>query len=188
MKERGQAEVVPRLASWVKELDPNDPEYEHHRLEALWTYQALDVAEPALLKTLLDSNDARVRAAATRVVPFWKTRLADPRSLLADRVERRATARPARGGPGAWPSPQPALGRARALRRSIGRSTLSRIRALADGPRAAPIWLPEVQAGRFDFGGRPDAVDLRTPGGRLARDGQAAAGLAQGGQGPARAG
>ena len=49
LKERGAAEVVPGLASWVKGLDPHDPEYEHHRLEALWTYQAVDVAEPGLL-------------------------------------------------------------------------------------------------------------------------------------------
>ena len=86
LKERGPAEVVPRLASWVKGLDPKDPEREHHRLEALWTYQAVDVAEPGLLAALLAFEDARVRAAATRVVPFWKTRLAEPRSLLAERV------------------------------------------------------------------------------------------------------
>ena len=78
--------VVPKLASWVSALDPSDPEYEHHRLEALWTYQALDVPEPGLLQALLHSSDARVRAAATRVIPFWKTRLADPQALLAASV------------------------------------------------------------------------------------------------------
>ncbi len=98
LKERGPKEVVPRLAAWVKKLDGSDPESEHHRLEALWTYQAVDVAEPALLASLLDSKDARVRAAATRVVPFWKTRLNETRALLAPRVSDAEPARPARGG------------------------------------------------------------------------------------------
>ncbi len=33
LKERGRAEVVPELASWVKGLDPKDPAHEHYRLE-----------------------------------------------------------------------------------------------------------------------------------------------------------
>ncbi len=43
LKERGAKEVVPALAAWVKGLDAD-----HARLEALWTYQTLDVVEPDL--------------------------------------------------------------------------------------------------------------------------------------------
>jgi glucose/arabinose dehydrogenase len=42
LKERGRAEVVPKLEKWFVALDPGDPNFEHNRLEALWTYQALD--------------------------------------------------------------------------------------------------------------------------------------------------
>ena len=159
LKERGAAEVVPRLASWVKGLDPNDPEYEHHRLEALWTYQAVDVAEPALLAALLDSKDARVRAAATRVVPFWKTRLADPRSLLAERVSDAEPARPARGGPRPGPDRRPAIGGAWRLQRArSSHRHVPRIWPVADGPPACA---------RLDARGPGRPVRFRRPAERL---------------------
>jgi putative heme-binding domain-containing protein len=158
LKERGPAEVVPRLASWVKGLDPKDPEHEHHRLEALWTYQAVNVAEPQLLKGLLHSDDARVRAAATRVVPFWKTRVADPRSLLAERVLDA--------------EPRVRLEAVRGLALIPDISSAGLALAALDHPvdvfleyglwltarQLAPFWMPEVQAGRFDFGGRPERL------------------------------
>ena len=40
-------------AAWVKKLDPADQSFEHHLLEALWTYQSLNVVEPKLLGQLL---------------------------------------------------------------------------------------------------------------------------------------
>ena len=85
IKERGSS-VLPDLAAWVKAIDPADPEAEHHRLEALWTYQTLDTPEPDLLAKLLTSADPRVRAAAVRVVQHWKDRLSNPLALLAPRV------------------------------------------------------------------------------------------------------
>jgi len=86
LKERGAKEVVPALASWVKGLDGSSPDAEHQRLEALWTYQTLDVVEPDLLGRLLRSADPRVRAAATRVVRYWHPRLSDPLALLTPRA------------------------------------------------------------------------------------------------------
>ena len=45
MKERGrEGSDVPALAAWVKELDAKSANFEHDRLEALWTYQSLDVS------------------------------------------------------------------------------------------------------------------------------------------------
>jgi putative heme-binding domain-containing protein len=156
LKERGKAAVVPKLATWVKGLDRNDPEYEHHRLEGLWTYQALDVAEPALLQAVLDSRDARVRAAATRVVPFWKTRLPDARTALAIRVKDA--------------DPRVRLEAVRSLAQMPSLESVEAALVALDRPvdtfleyalwltalQLAPAWLPEVQAGRFDFGGRPE--------------------------------
>src|SRR5262249_5921294 len=62
LKERGAKKVEPVLAKWVASLDSADREYEHHLLEALWTYQSLDVMEPKLLATLLRARDHHARA------------------------------------------------------------------------------------------------------------------------------
>jgi putative heme-binding domain-containing protein len=85
LKERGK-QVLPELAAWVKRLDPADPDHEHHLLEALWTYQSLDVVEPDLLGRLLTAKDLHARAAAVRVAGDWHAGLADPLALLAPRV------------------------------------------------------------------------------------------------------
>ena len=66
-------ELTTALAEWVTKLDPNDPRFEHYRLEALWAYQTLDTPEPKLLGELLNSKTPQVRAAATRrsSSPIW---------------------------------------------------------------------------------------------------------------------
>src|SRR5262249_46015827 len=79
LQERGAAEVPGKLSAWVARLDRHNPEYDHYRLEALWTFEALRHPETTLLHELLASQDPRVRAAAVRVVPQWKDRLGDPR-------------------------------------------------------------------------------------------------------------
>jgi putative heme-binding domain-containing protein len=85
LKERG-SKVVPDLAAWVQRLDANDPQREHHLLEALWTYQSLDVVEPKLLGSLLNAKDHHARAAAVRVLAAWHERLSHPLELLAVRI------------------------------------------------------------------------------------------------------
>ncbi len=89
LKEREAEVVLPSLADWVAKLDPSDVDVEHQRLEALWVYQSLDIPEPDLLATLLHSPEPRARAAAVRVLTFWKGRLGsrDPLAMLAERVE-----------------------------------------------------------------------------------------------------
>jgi putative heme-binding domain-containing protein len=80
LKERGKA-VVPELKEWTAKQ-----EQEPSRLEALWTYQALDVVEPKLLASLLRARDYRIRAAAVRVAAAWHERLSEPLALLEPRV------------------------------------------------------------------------------------------------------
>jgi putative heme-binding domain-containing protein len=153
LKERGASVVVPSLAAWVKALDASDPEVEHHRLEALWTYQALDVVEPGLLSELLGSRDPRVRAAATRVVQFWHRRLPEPLVLLAQRVEdenprvRLEAVRVL----ASIPTIQAAGLAMRALDRPID-SFLDYALWLT-ARQLQLVWLPEVRAGRFAFDG-----------------------------------
>lgn len=83
ISERDPRTVAAALKQWVATLDADDPEFEHHRLEALWCYQTIDVMEPRLLADVLGSKDGRARAAAVRVIRYWHDRLQNPLGLLA---------------------------------------------------------------------------------------------------------
>lgn len=60
--------VIPAVENWIRQLDPSDPEHDHLRLEALWVTQWHDAPNAEQLHLLLVSKDARVRAAAARVL------------------------------------------------------------------------------------------------------------------------
>ncbi|HTI50964.1 MAG TPA: PVC-type heme-binding CxxCH protein, partial [Planctomycetaceae bacterium] len=81
-------EVVLTLQQWLTALNPKDPNYEHYVLEGLWLHQAHNVVDPALLKRVLISPDFRARAAAVRVLCYWRDRIDDAlyqlKSLAAD--------------------------------------------------------------------------------------------------------
>ncbi|MCA9431162.1 MAG: HEAT repeat domain-containing protein, partial [Candidatus Omnitrophica bacterium] len=86
LRERNPEEVLPVLEHWIGSLDPSDPQYDHLRLEGLWTLQNIRKTDPKLLENLLESKNPHVRAAAVRVVPQWRKDLSDPVNLLAKRV------------------------------------------------------------------------------------------------------
>jgi len=75
-------EVIPALKKWTAKLDAKDKNYEHNMLEALWVHQWLNVVDEDLLKRVLRSPDYRARAAATRVLCYWRDRVKDPLALL----------------------------------------------------------------------------------------------------------
>jgi putative heme-binding domain-containing protein len=79
-------EVLPALEDYLSSLDSSDPDYEHHRLEALWTYQTIDKVNPDLLKEVLESPEPRARAAAVRVLRHWIPFLENPLDLLEERI------------------------------------------------------------------------------------------------------
>ncbi|MFM8250289.1 MAG: PVC-type heme-binding CxxCH protein [Planctomycetota bacterium] len=156
LKQRGPAAVVPALKAWVAALPPDDPNREHHRLEALWTYQNLEVVEPGLLEELCHSPDHRVRAAAIRVTSLWLPRLTAPLELLRAGVAD------------SHPRVRLEAVRALALVPTVEAATLA-LRVL-DQPLdrfldfavwqtmrdLEPIWLPAVRDGRTDLGGNVD--------------------------------
>jgi len=76
------AAVIAATKTWAAALDKADPNYEHHMLEALWVHQWHNVIDEALLKRELRSPDHRARAAATRVLCYWRDRVPDVLSLL----------------------------------------------------------------------------------------------------------
>jgi putative heme-binding domain-containing protein len=152
LKERG-AKVLPVLAAWVQGLDVKDAEHEHHLLEALWTYQSLDVVEPDLLKTLLHARHHHARAAAIRVLSHWQNRLPHAMELLAARV--------------ADDHPQVRLEAVRALGQVPSARSAEVALAALDRPvdklldyglwltlrELEPYWMPALQKGELDFGG-----------------------------------
>jgi putative heme-binding domain-containing protein len=76
---RDSSDVILALQQWVAQLDKNDPAYEHLLLEALWVHQYHNAPTANLLRRVLASPDFRARAAATRVLCYWRDRV--PRSL-----------------------------------------------------------------------------------------------------------
>ncbi|HLI99300.1 MAG TPA: PVC-type heme-binding CxxCH protein, partial [Bradyrhizobium sp.] len=153
LKECGAKDVIPALAKWVAATDRGDSAAGTHLLEALWTFQALDVPEPRLLIELLRSADHRVRAAAVRVLSAWRDRIADAGDLLVASVVDE--------------HPRVRLEAIRALAAVGGlRSAASALKAL-DHPMdenldfalweaardLAPDWLPALARGEAVFGG-----------------------------------
>lgn len=83
LKERGAKEVIPALAAWIKGLDKKDKDYEHHLLEALWVYQALDTVNEPLLLSLINAESHNARAAGLRALGFWYHKISNVPALLA---------------------------------------------------------------------------------------------------------
>ena len=86
LRQRDHDEVQRELARWVSSLASDDPQHEHHLLEALWVQQSLDRVDPELLKRLLRAQDHRARAAATRVLRYSQHRVDDVLGLLQTQV------------------------------------------------------------------------------------------------------
>ena len=75
-------EVISAVKKWVVNLNPSDKDYQHHVTEALWVHQWHNVVDEDLLKRVLRSPDFHARAAATRVLCYWRDRVKDPLTLL----------------------------------------------------------------------------------------------------------
>jgi putative heme-binding domain-containing protein len=79
---RKTEEVVAALDRWTEHLDSKDQAYEHHLLEALWVHQYHNVVNTSLLQRLLGSPDFHARAAATRVLCYWRDRVPEALELF----------------------------------------------------------------------------------------------------------
>jgi putative heme-binding domain-containing protein len=79
---RPTSEVMAALKKWIATLDPNDGNYEHNLLEALWLHQSHNVVDADLLQRMLRARDFRARSAATRVLCYWRDRVQKPLDLL----------------------------------------------------------------------------------------------------------
>ncbi len=74
---RESRDVMAALPKWVASLDTSHPNHEHRMMEALWVHQWHNVVNPHLLGRMLGSPEPRARAAAARVLCYWRDRVPD---------------------------------------------------------------------------------------------------------------
>lgn len=86
LRERPVPEVLSALKTWVGSLETTHAEYWRHMLEALWLHQSLDEVDLPMLQQLLTCPEPRARAAATRVLCYWRDRVPEPLELLRKQV------------------------------------------------------------------------------------------------------
>ncbi len=87
LKTRASSQVLSALDRWLDDLDLQAPNYDHHRLEALWTVQTLNQIDIDLLKSVLKSETAEARSAAVRVLYYWNKKVPDALDLLKAAVQ-----------------------------------------------------------------------------------------------------
>jgi putative heme-binding domain-containing protein len=83
---RKSDEAISATQNWMETLDKSDPDYEHHMMEALWVHQYHNVVNDGLLRRMLRSPDYHARAAATRVLRYWRDRVPDVLEILKSQV------------------------------------------------------------------------------------------------------
>jgi putative heme-binding domain-containing protein len=155
LKEMGVTSDTVR--NWVHNLDPKDPQFEHHRLEGLWLFQAVDHPDSlSILTDVLKSKSPEARAAAVRIIPHWKRKVWNDEFLVYLEVAV------------ADEHPRVRLEAVRALAEFPEIKAANLALRAADHPldqfsdyalwqssrELAPVWLPEVVAGTFDFEGK----------------------------------
>ena len=86
LQERPAREVIPALDKWLKNLNPADPEQEHHRTEALWVRQGLNAVDSSLLRQQMNSANPGARAAATKVLRYWQEQIDSADELIRQMV------------------------------------------------------------------------------------------------------
>lgn len=80
---RDPGAVALELERWVGTLEPNDPNIDHHLVEAMWTYQNIEHPNEPILQRVLAAKDGHARAAGARVLRYWHAHLSDPIALIA---------------------------------------------------------------------------------------------------------
>ena len=79
---RPRAEVIAAVQRWAAPLDPRSVADAFLLTETLWIHQWMNVVNPTLLAQQLRSPEPMARAAATRVLCYWRDRLPNALALL----------------------------------------------------------------------------------------------------------
>ncbi|MAQ91021.1 MAG: dehydrogenase [Rhodopirellula sp.] len=90
LREFPTSDVTAALETWVAGLDQDDAQYEHLLLEALWVCQHHNVSDGIglkLLQRVAASPDYNARAAAIRVISYWRHKVPGVFGMLRTAVE-----------------------------------------------------------------------------------------------------
>ncbi len=82
LRARDKEEVLSKLTKWVANLNMEDPDYQHHVLEALWVSWGLNDVDTDILGQVIESSDFRARAAAVRVIRYMHHQLPNYKEIL----------------------------------------------------------------------------------------------------------
>ncbi len=151
--EKDSPSVVAALDTWVSGLNKAEPVDEYRRLQALSIYEAHETPRPALLRELLRSGDARIRAYATRVLSTWARdgRLDDALALLEAQIadEEPLVRLEAIVAASYLPHPRAAVIAARALDLPFNAYHQHALTKTLHATHA--LWAPPLTEGKLDF-------------------------------------
>jgi putative heme-binding domain-containing protein len=155
---RPRDKVLPKLESWLTGLSSEDPEFEHHYLEALWLYDTMNTPNEKLLRKVLASPESRARASGVRILFHWRDHVDKPFELFAAAIndehpQVRLEAVNMLREIGSLEAANIAI---RALRRPVDQWLDYAIWLTARELRDA--WLPALQSGKEVFGGATDQL------------------------------
>ncbi len=83
LSEQDHYKVSKAVNEWVENLNPNETDYEHHLVEAMWACQNVEGPSEAVLKRVMAAKDGHARAAGARVIRYWHAQLSDPVAMIA---------------------------------------------------------------------------------------------------------
>ncbi|MFO1064500.1 MAG: PVC-type heme-binding CxxCH protein [Pirellulales bacterium] len=86
LAERKSEDVLSAVDTWMAKLDKADPLTVRLRLEGLWLYQTHNKVNESLLRELLTSSEPRARAAAVRVLSYWRDEVPETAKLVRERL------------------------------------------------------------------------------------------------------
>ena len=81
IQERPAAEALAATKSWFAAKKSDDPEFEQHRVEALWMQQNFNDYDFDLLRKVLASETPESRNAGLRVLRYWQAQMPAEESL-----------------------------------------------------------------------------------------------------------
>ncbi len=84
---RDTEKVLSSAKQWIRKFDTNNLDDAQSLLEALYLYQQHNVLNEPLLRRVLKSPVPRVRAAATRTIGQWGTKIKDGAILLQEQAQ-----------------------------------------------------------------------------------------------------
>jgi azurin len=79
---REKTEVISAVNKWAAGLDSHAINYEHSMMEALWVHQWFNALDVELLNRMLKSTEPHARAAAGRVLCYWRDKVPDSLGLF----------------------------------------------------------------------------------------------------------